>query len=131
MSQQFHHLFWFGDLNYRCELPFAAAVACAERHTPQDLEALLATDQLRREMREGRAFAGFSEAPITFAPTYKYEMEGRHPRRFANKREQSPSYCDRVLTRSLPGIAAELTPKQYQPVPTVLLSDHVPVHAAR
>ena len=88
VSQQFHHLFWFGDLNYRVELPFAAAVACAERHTPEFSEvkgvavaeavaaeavaaeavaALLATDQLRREMREGRAFAGFSEVPISFA----------------------------------------------------------------
>ena len=40
-------------------------------------------------------------------------MEGQHPRRFANKREQSPSYCDRVLTRSLPGIApcAEQPPR--------------------
>ena len=63
-------------------------MACAERHTPEGPEvkgvamaeavaaegvaaegvaALLATDQLRREMREGRAFAGFSEAPISFA----------------------------------------------------------------
>ena len=67
-------------------------MACAERHTPEGPEvkgvamaesvaaeavaaeavaaegvaALLATDQLRREMREGRAFAGFSEAPISF-----------------------------------------------------------------
>ena len=49
---------------------------------------MLATDQLRREMREQRTFGGFVEPPICFAPTYKYEMAPPHPRKVANKREQ-------------------------------------------
>lgn len=34
-------------------------------------EALLASDQLRTEMGARRAFLGFNEAPIAFAPTFK------------------------------------------------------------
>ena len=45
----------------------AAEAVAAEAVAAEGVAALLATDQLRREMREGRAFAGFSEAPISFA----------------------------------------------------------------
>ena len=45
----------------------AAEAVAAEGVAAEGVAALLATDQLRREMREGRAFAGFSEAPISFA----------------------------------------------------------------
>ena len=45
----------------------AAEAVAAEAVVAEAVAALLATDQLRREMREGRAFAGFSEAPISFA----------------------------------------------------------------
>ena len=34
----------------------------------EDFDAMLATDQLRREMREQRSFGGFVEPPICFAP---------------------------------------------------------------
>ena len=34
----------------------------------------LAFDQLRKIMEAGRAFVGFQEAPITFPPTFKYDV---------------------------------------------------------
>lgn len=37
----------------------------------QDYAPLLAADQLGREMREGRVFTGFVEAPVAFPPTFK------------------------------------------------------------
>ena len=33
VTQQFHHLFWFGDLNYRVDMPFRAACECGMRGT--------------------------------------------------------------------------------------------------
>lgn len=36
------------------------------------LDRLYALDELQREMTAGRVFNGFKEAPIIFAPTYKY-----------------------------------------------------------
>lgn len=49
---QFDHVFWFGDLNYRVELEFDKA--CQLTRT-KEFEALLAADQLTREMREVHA----------------------------------------------------------------------------
>lgn len=40
-----------------------------------DIPTLLATDQLRKEMLEGRAFYGFKEPDITFAPTFKVQRQ--------------------------------------------------------
>ena len=37
----------------------------------QDWAELLASDQLRCEHGAGNVFQGFTEGPITFAPTYK------------------------------------------------------------
>ena len=38
--------------------------------------------------------------PVRFAPTYKCVV-GKSPRVYANKRDQAPSFTDRVLYRSL------------------------------
>lgn len=39
-----------------------------------EYEQALAFDQLRRCMQNGEAFVGFNEAPIDFAPTFKYDV---------------------------------------------------------
>lgn len=60
---------WLGDLNYRIEeLDRSRCEALLQLGA---FDALLEHDQLRRQMRKGRAFTGFHEASITFLPTYK------------------------------------------------------------
>jgi len=39
-----------------------------------DYAQALAFDQLRKLMQEGKAFVGFNEGPINFAPTFKYDV---------------------------------------------------------
>ena len=60
-------------------------------------------DQLAAERRRRAVFAGFAEAPINFPPTYRM-IKGAAE--YSNKKNQNPSYCDRVLHRAAPGHAA-------------------------
>ena len=130
LGQQFHHVFLAGDLNYRVELPFEEAKAHAES-SPPELAPLLGACQLKKEKEGGRTLQGFREAPITFAPTYKCHV-GKHPghRTYANKRDQAPSFTDRVLHYSMPRCESELQVTSYDAAPTITLSDHTPVAAS-
>lgn len=53
--------------------------------------------QLLAEKQEDRVFSGFSEGPLNFAPTYKYDP-------FTNvydtsEKDRAPAWCDRILFR--------------------------------
>ncbi|KAI8838349.1 Endonuclease/exonuclease/phosphatase [Chytridium lagenaria] len=63
-------VFWFGDLNYRINgtRPLVEALIDQNR-----FEVLQSNDQLRLEMKKGNAFIGFTEAPVRFPPTYKFD----------------------------------------------------------
>jgi hypothetical protein len=136
LDTQFHHCFWLGDLNYRLDFSITdpteppskeeAHRRVAKAVEEEDWEALLAADQLRESQRRGSAFVGFCEAPITFPPTFKVE---RCPG-FTYKAKRVPSYCDRVLWRSLPGYAKDVHCTQYSTFPEIGTSDHKPVAAA-
>ena len=65
---QFDHVVWCGDLNYRVTLPVAESLPYIRA---RQYAALLAHDQLTRARREKHAFVDFAEGRITFAPTYK------------------------------------------------------------
>ncbi|CAI5964463.1 unnamed protein product [Closterium sp. NIES-64] len=90
-------VFFFGDLNYRLELPDLEARALLAK---RDWEALLQHDQLRWELSEGGALPGWREGPIFFAPTYKYAAGSN---RYVGEDEEdgekrrTPAWCDRVL----------------------------------
>ena len=129
------HLVAFGDFNFRVDLEYAyveallansRSVGQAKRRQMM-LDELLAADQLARERAAGRLLPGFLEPPICFEPTYKFKPNV-HPRVLVNKRNQTASYCDRVLYRPPPGKGG-LTPLSYTAVPTLNLSDHTPVSA--
>lgn len=49
-------------------------------------------DQLKKLMKEGKAFVGFEEGPINFPPTFKYDVLRtlKKPKRSPSKRGQSP-----------------------------------------
>eukprot|EP00300_Choanocystis_sp_HF-7_P017358 c19708_g1_i2.p1 GENE.c19708_g1_i2~~c19708_g1_i2.p1 ORF type:complete len:475 (+),score=119.39 c19708_g1_i2:41-1465(+) len=85
-------IIWLGDLNYRVSHPFdQVKTIIAQRDWPK----LLKFDQLTTERKAKRCFIGFEEGPVTFAPTYKYELgEDRYD---ASDKRRVPSWCDRVL----------------------------------
>ena len=58
---------------------------------------LLSKDQLIRQKQQNQIFTDFQEAEINFWPTYR-RVKGTDL--YSNKKNQSPSWCDRVLIKS-------------------------------
>ena len=123
VMHQFEHLFWFGDLNYRIELPFEETVALHEQGKWAEIAQ---HDQLLREMGRRRIFTGFEEGQLNFPPTYRWSKKTRE---FSNKRGQSPSWCDRILWRSFKGAKPDLSLECFGGA-DLLGSDHRPVKAS-
>jgi hypothetical protein len=118
------HVFFFGDANYRVELPFERTVSLV---SSRQFGAIMAHDQMVKEMGKGRAFVGFYEGRVDFPPTYRWLRERSE---FSWKRGQTPSYTDRVLHRSLPGCASAVTLHDYTSGSNLFVSDHRPVSAS-
>jgi Endonuclease/Exonuclease/phosphatase family 2/C2 domain/CAP-Gly domain len=130
MLNQFHHVVWLGDLNYRLDygqqnnahtpssVQFAEMKSLIER---KQLDGLLACDQLAAQMQARNVFLDFVEGPITFAPTFKVVRD----KLLEYNPQRSPAWCDRVLRRSMLGYPAMTL--DYKAVPEILSSDHKPV----
>lgn len=112
-----------GDLNYRIDQrrePVIAAIRAGE------LNHLLVHDQLLKEMKFNRGFRlrSFVEAPITFAPTYKYDRKTSEYD--TSEKRRVPAWCDRILYRSRqPDRVQLLHYRRYE----ANLSDHRPISA--
>lgn len=65
-------VYWLGDLNYR--LDGLGPDEIKERIADNETESLIAHDQLKRQQKLNKTFTGYNEAPITFVPTYKYDV---------------------------------------------------------
>lgn len=64
------------------------------------LDSLLPHDQLRRIIKNRKAFhEGWREGPITFLPTYKYDV-GTVGLFDSSEKQRAPSWCDRILYRT-------------------------------
>ncbi|KAI0536147.1 type II inositol-1,4,5-trisphosphate 5-phosphatase [Xylaria digitata] len=64
------------------------------------LDSLLSHDQLQRVMKNEKAFhEGWREGPITFLPTYKYDV-GTVGLFDSSEKKRAPSWCDRILYRT-------------------------------
>ncbi|KAK3355382.1 DNase I-like protein [Neurospora tetraspora] len=118
------HLFLAGDLNYRINTTTPPPLATYPSFDPSSanhFSNFLPRDQLTQEREAGRTMHGLSEAPITFGPTYKYDVHPvkgeavneesvkrgnkvngvpEVPWRFASHRW--PGWCDRVLYLDVP-----------------------------
>ena len=166
LLDQFDHVLFVGDLNYRIDLNVpraeddAAALVEGEEVTDyapgdeyyvnldrrqadaarvrelvakHDWASLRDRDQLKYAQRRGHAFVDFTEAVADYPPTFKVN------RNLAPSPEQGyiapknpkqlrvPSWCDRVLWRSLPHLEGALAHKSTRPVPGVTTSDHKPL----
>eukprot|EP01133_Synstelium_polycarpum_P015424 gene15424-18292_t len=120
---QFHHVFWMGDFNYRVDLFREEVLLLIKR---RNMSKLLAADQLARQKASDRVFFGFKEQPILFPPTYK-TLRGSEST-YTEEKARVPSWCDRILHRSLP-YTQPLNPLMYDSARSVVTSDHVPVFA--
>ncbi|KAL3484017.1 Endonuclease/exonuclease/phosphatase [Aspergillus germanicus] len=111
-----------GDLNYRIDSIPRNVIIEAVRSN--NLTKLLERDQLLASRRKNPGFRlrAFQEAPITFAPTYKYDV-GTDEYDSSDKK-RSPAWCDRVLYRGL-GRVKQLDYRRHE----VRASDHRPVSA--
>ncbi|VDK39948.1 unnamed protein product [Taenia asiatica] len=130
------YVFWFGDLNYRINLPNEEVKSLISRSAWSDLQC---SDQLLVQRKVDAVFKGFNEGPLCFAPTYKYDL-------FCDdydtsEKARSPSWTDRVLWRRA-NITFKKAPANIDPADQILLknllvyyraeiktSDHRPVAA--
>ncbi|KPV72858.1 uncharacterized protein RHOBADRAFT_66874 [Rhodotorula graminis WP1] len=116
-------LVWFGDLNYRLDLPRADVDRMIGN---KEYDLLLGFDQLRVQQEHDLAFEGFAEAPISFAPTFKFDV-GTHNYDTSEK-QRVPSWTDRILYMGLRDDAVRAV-ERYTSHPEVVMSDHKPVSA--
>ncbi|KAH6975280.1 Endonuclease/exonuclease/phosphatase [Ilyonectria sp. MPI-CAGE-AT-0026] len=64
------------------------------------IDSLLPHDQLRRMVKQRKVFHdGWREGPITFLPTYKYDV-GTVGLFDTSEKQRAPSWCDRILFRT-------------------------------
>ena len=110
-----------GDMNYRIDTMGRETVIKAI--TSGNLSRLLDRDQLLVSKRRNPAFRlrAFHEQPITFEPTYKYDVGT--DRYDTSEKSRSPAWCDRILYRGV-GRVKQL---QYRRHDGVRVSDHRPV----
>ena len=113
-----------GDMNYRIGHHRDAIIASIHAG---DIASLLPHDQLLREIKSNRGcrLRGFSEGPLTFNPTYKYDI---HSDEYdTSSKRRSPAWCDRILWRSR--VADRVQQRHYKRY-EVNVSDHRPISAA-
>nr|XP_022916471.1 72 kDa inositol polyphosphate 5-phosphatase isoform X2 [Onthophagus taurus] len=136
VTQNFDYVFWAGDLNFRLATPRTKVLEWLSKtsfplpaHLPHGC---LHHDQLCSVLADGAAFRGFSEAQITFPPTYKYDPGTQNFD--TSSKQRTPAYTDRILykhrhSRRLSG-QPETPPIEclvYDSVPSIVTSDHKPV----
>lgn len=64
------------------------------------LDSLLPHDQLARTIKDRKALhEGWREGPVTFLPTYKYDV-GTVSHFDSSEKKRAPSWCDRILFRT-------------------------------
>ncbi|KAF2718955.1 DNase I-like protein [Polychaeton citri CBS 116435] len=109
-----------GDLNYRIDTMGRDTVV---KHAMKgDLDRLLDRDQLllSRKRNPGFRLRAFRESPITFAPTYKYNVQSDEYD--TSEKKRAPAWCDRILYRGFGRVKME----EYRRW-EVRVSDHRPV----
>lgn len=109
-----------GDLNYRIDTMSRDTVVMAVKQN--NLSKLLDRDQLlvARRRKPDLKLRIFEEMPITFAPTYKYDVGT--DKYDSSEKKRSPAWCDRLLFRGR-GRIRQLEYRRHE----VRVSDHRPV----
>ena len=109
-----------GDLNYRIDaIPRDTIINMIQR---REFAKLLKNDQIMVSRRRisGFRLSAFTEAPIWFAPTYKYDVGSDNYD--SSEKKRAPAWCDRLLYRGGGGIK-QTEYRRHE----VRVSDHRPV----
>ncbi|KAI1862869.1 hypothetical protein JX265_008915 [Neoarthrinium moseri] len=109
---------WMGDFNYRIGLSHDRAMDLVQQ---QDLAKLYENDQLNLQMVAGLSFPFYSEARITFMPTYKFDIGT--DRYDTSEKARIPAWTDRILRKG-----TNIRQLAYNSAP-LKFSDHRPVFA--
>ena len=79
---------------------------------------------------------GFKDCVPSFPPTFKvdpgvptYSYQKGLNKKGKPKKPRVPSYCDRILWKSMPGRENDITLLAFEGFPQIVTSDHKPVHA--
>ena len=112
-----------GDLNYRIDTMGRDTVIKAVK--ANNLAKLLDRDQLlvSRRRNPGFRLRSFTESPIDFAPTYKYDVGT--DKYDTSEKNRSPAWCDRLLYKGA-GRIKQVTYQRHE----LRISDHRPVSGA-
>ncbi|XP_076751875.1 synaptojanin isoform X2 [Xylocopa sonorina] len=121
------YVFWCGDFNYRVDMDKDEMKDMIRRN---EFDQILQYDQLKVQQEQGNVFKNFLEGPITFAPTYKYDI-------FSDDYDTSekcrqPAWTDRVLwkrRKQIPDIDWNPGKLIYYGRAELKQSDHRPVIA--
>ncbi|XP_076751874.1 synaptojanin isoform X1 [Xylocopa sonorina] len=125
------YVFWCGDFNYRVDMDKDEMKDMIRRN---EFDQILQYDQLKVQQEQGNVFKNFLEGPITFAPTYKYDI-------FSDDYDTSekcrqPAWTDRVLWKRRKQIPDIDSPTDWNPGKLIYYgraelkqSDHRPVIA--
>ncbi|KAK7408148.1 Inositol-1,4,5-trisphosphate 5-phosphatase 1 [Neonectria punicea] len=109
---------WLGDFNYRIGLSLDTARGLVKK---REYGVLYENDQLNLQMVAGLSFPFYSEARITFAPTYKFDIGTDEYD--TSEKARIPAWTDRILRKG-----SNLRQIVYDSAP-LKFSDHRPVHA--
>ncbi|KAH7474199.1 Phosphatidylinositol 3,4,5-trisphosphate 5-phosphatase 2B [Phytophthora ramorum] len=135
IDHQFDHCFWFGDLNYRLDLNYTAPhQRNHEKHCAEVMALVRAkkwvtlnqNDQLKHQVEGKKTLTGWELPPALFPPTFKRVRHSLDEYLL----ERVPSYCDRVLYKSLPGLRTNIKLQRFSCFEAIATSDHKPVAAA-
>ncbi|ETW77518.1 hypothetical protein HETIRDRAFT_105366 [Heterobasidion irregulare TC 32-1] len=112
-------------LNYRINLP-DEDVRTTLVSEPSAISTMASFDQLSQSMRTKKAFNGFTEHPIHFAPTYRFNASLMTDG-LGYDMKRKPAWTDRILYMSSSFTTVEQT--SYTSHPQITMSDHKPVSA--
>ncbi|CAJ1969738.1 unnamed protein product [Cylindrotheca closterium] len=128
-----HHMFVLGDLNFRTKFHDASTATHAEKFErasklieEQDWNGLYRYDELHKGVRLGEVLVDFDTLPCNFNPTFKVERTHGYD----YKDQRIPSYTDRILFKSAPGLRTNLRPLGYEPCEDFITSDHKPIRGS-
>ncbi|THH12240.1 hypothetical protein EW145_g127 [Phellinidium pouzarii] len=125
------NVIWLADTNYRIDMENRLVRELAKS---DDLDSLVAADQLKRAMDSRVAFVGYEEGPLLFQPTYKYDL---HSERYdTSEKARIPAWTDRVLYRGhdldlVVYSRAELMGSDHRPVFAIFRAEVRVVDAAK
>ncbi|KAJ3150093.1 hypothetical protein HDU86_006716 [Geranomyces michiganensis] len=133
LVERYDHVFWLGDLNYRTNLGGPQKVEWArsllERDDP-DIGVFIINDELRRAYHARQVFTNFSEARITFPPTFKLIPSGCPPTASPVQSTTTPTTSTTAAAAPSPSSSlstqSQPTPQPVVPAPHPALYDRSP-----